>query len=357
MRKLLFLDRDGTLIAEPPDRQVDHLDKLKLLPDVVHALKRLQDAGYGLVMVSNQDGLGTVAYPQAAFDAVQGFLLELLDTQGIRFEAVRICPHLDSVGCECRKPRVGLLLDYLKDLDWDRVASAMVGDRDTDLKLAENLGVRGFKLAGIEGDGLGWTQLAAELLDAPRRATVTRKTRETGISASVDLDAVAPIHVETGIGFFDHMLEQVAKHGGFALQLSCTGDLHIDEHHTVEDCALVLGEALRKALGDLRGVQRFGFVLPMDEARAEVLLDLSGRPFFKFEGAFPRSDVGGLPTELVPHFFRSLSSTLGATLHIRVEGENAHHMVESAFKGTALALRQACRRGTGLDVPSTKGLL
>jgi imidazoleglycerol-phosphate dehydratase/histidinol-phosphatase len=232
-----------------------------------------------------------------------------------------------------------------------------VGDRDTDLKLAENLGIRGFKIAGIEGAGLDWPQLARELLDAPRRASASRATKETVISASVDLDATAPIRIQTGIGFFDHMLEQLAKHGGFALQLTCEGDLHIDEHHTVEDCALVLGEALRRALGDLRGVQRFAFVLPMDEARVEVLLDLSGRPYFKFEGQFPRADVGGLPTELVPHFFRSLSSTLGATLHISVQGENAHHMVESTFKGTALALRRAVRRGGGGDVPSTKGLL
>lgn len=356
MRKLLFLDRDGTLIIEPPDGQVDRLDKLRLLPDVVHALRRLQDGGYGLVMVTNQDGLGTTAYPQAAFDTVQGFLLELFATQGIRFEAVRICPHRKSGGCACRKPQVGLLLDYLRDTSWNRGASALVGDRDTDLRLAQNLGVRGFKLAGIEGTGFGWMNLVTELLDSPRTATVTRHTRETGIMVNVNLDSTTPIHIHTGIGFFDHMLEQLAKHGGFALQLECAGDLHIDEHHTVEDCALALGEALRIALGDLRGMQRFGFSTPMDEARADVVLDLCGRPYFKFNGVFPRPEVGGLPTELVPHFFRSLTSTLGATLHIRVNGENTHHMVEAAFKGTALALRQACRRHGG-DLPSTKGVL
>lgn len=335
---------------------MDRLEKLRLLPDVVHALKRAQDAGYGLVMVSNQDGLGSQSYPQAAFDTVQGFLLELFTDQGIRFEAVRLCPHTADAGCECRKPRVGLLLDYLRDQGWDREASALVGDRTTDMQLAENLGVRGFKLAGIDGAGYDWMECAAALLDARRSAQVKRETRETAVTAQVSLDATGPISVRTGIGFFDHMLEQVAKHGGFALELRCTGDLHVDEHHTVEDCALVLGEALRRALGDLRGVRRFGFVLPMDEARAEVLLDLCGRPYFKFEGMFPRTEVGGLPTELVPHFFRSLASTLGATLHVSVAGENAHHMVEAAFKGTALALRQACRRD-GAEVPSTKGSL
>jgi imidazoleglycerol-phosphate dehydratase/histidinol-phosphatase len=356
VRKLLFVDRDGTLIAEPADRRVDRLDKLKLLPDVVHTLKRIQDAGYNLVMVSNQDGLGSEAYPQSAFDAVQAFLLELFAAQGIRFEAVRICPHRAADGCDCRKPRVGLLLDYLRDQGWSRDASAFAGDRDTDTELAANLGVRGFKLAGIEGRGLDWPAVAAALLDAPRTASVARRTRETDVQVRVNLDAPGPVRVNTGIGFFDHMLEQVAKHGGFALELECRGDLHIDEHHTVEDSALVLGEALRKALGDLRGVQRFAFAVPMDEARADVLLDLCGRAYFKFAADFPRPEVGGMPTELVPHFFRSLASTLGATLHIAISGENTHHMVEAAFKGTALALRQAWRRD-GHAVPSTKGLL
>ena len=356
MRKLLFLDRDGTLIAEPPDRQVDRLDKLKLQSGVVHALKRLRDAGYELVMVSNQDGLGTDLYPRADFETVQAFLLELFAGQGIRFEAVRICPHTTAEACDCRKPRVGLLLDYLRDTGWDRDASAVVGDRDTDMHLAVNLGLRGFKLAGIEGPGLDWQRVAAELLDGARSASLARRTRETEITGRVALDASGPVRIATGIGFFDHMLEQLAKHGGFALELECKGDLEVDEHHTVEDCALVLGGVLRKALGDLRGVQRFAFVLPMDEARAEVLLDLSGRGYCKFDGAFPRTEVGGLPTELVPHFFHSLSTTLGATLHLKVEGDNAHHMVEAAFKGTALALRQACRRA-GSELPSTKGLL
>lgn len=357
MRKLLFLDRDGTLIAEPPDCQVDRLEKLKLLPGVLHALKRLQDAGYGLVMVSNQDGLGSDHYPRIDFETVQAFLRELFAGQGVRFEAERICPHTATDACECRKPRVGLLLDYLSDPSWDRDASALVGDRDTDMQLAAKLGLRGYKLAGIEGPGLDWPRIAAELLDGARSASLARRTRETEITGRVHLDAPGgPVRIATGIGFFDHMLEQLAKHGGFALELECRGDLEVDEHHTVEDCALVLGGALRKALGDLRGVQRFAFVLPMDEARAEVLLDLSGRGYCKFEGAFPRTEVGGLPTELVPHFFHSLSTTLGATLHLKVEGENTHHMVEAAFKGTALALRQACRR-TGSDLPSTKGLL
>jgi len=271
MRKLLYLDRDGTLISEPADHQVDGLEKFKLVPGVMHALKRLQDAGYELVMVSNQDGLGTGRYSRLNFETVQNFLLELFASQGIRFEAVRICPHTASESCECRKPKVGLLLDYLRDTDWSREHSALVGDRDTDMQLAANLGVRGFKLQGIEGQGLDWPRITSDLLDGARSAKLSRRTRETDVTAHINLDAAGPVRIATGIGFFDHMLEQLAKHGGFTLELECKGDLQVDEHHTVEDCALVLGSVLRKALGDLRGVQRLRSYCPWMKRRRKFV--------------------------------------------------------------------------------------
>lgn len=356
MRKLLFVDRDGTLIEEPDDHQVDRLDKVRFKPGVMAGLGRLATAGYELVMVTNQDGLGSSAYPRDAFDAVQAFVLEAFASQGINFIDVRVCPHRQADGCVCRKPATGLLHDYLRDDGWSRAHSAVVGDRAADVALAANLGVRGFRLTGIEGPGADWAGVAAELLDAPRRAAVARRTRETDISVNVDLDAAAPVAVATGVGFLDHMVEQLARHGGFALTLSCRGDLAVDEHHSVEDCALALGDALRSALGDKRGIARYGFVLPMDEARANAALDLSGRPHLSFECAFARNAVGGLPTELVPHFFLSFANALGATLHLAATGDNDHHKVESLFKATGRTLRQAFARD-GDAVPSTKGTL
>ncbi|RYG75570.1 imidazoleglycerol-phosphate dehydratase HisB, partial [bacterium] len=230
----------------------------------------------------------------------------------------------------------------------------VIGDRDTDLEFARNLGIRGLRVRADGADGATWDAVARELL--ARRAVVERNTKETRIRIAVDLDAEGPIHIATGHGFFDHMLEQIARHGGFALDLRCEGDLHVDEHHTVEDCALALGTALKQALGDKRGIQRYGFLLPMDEARAQVAIDLSGRPYAVFEGRFNRSEVGGLATELVPHFFRSLAETLGAAVHVTVSGENTHHMVEACFKGVGRALRMAIRR-EGTELPTTKGVL
>lgn len=356
-RKLLFVDRDGTLIEEPEDFQVDALEKIRLVDGVIPALRRLVDAGYELVLVSNQDGLGTPAYPRAAFEQVQQFLYALFASQGITFVATRICPHVANDQCDCRKPRPGLVMDFLRE-GLDRNQSAVIGDRDTDLELAEALGVQGFRLKGFEGDGLTWSEIARSLLDAPRGARVERRTRETRIVAAVDLDDGGRQEIETGIGFLDHMLESFARHGGFSLQLECLGDLDVDEHHTVEDCALVLGQALNDALGDRRGVERFGFVLPMDESQASASIDLGGRPFLKFAGTFPRESVGGLPTEMVPHFFRSLCETLRMNLHLEVRGDNTHHMVEACFKAVARALRQALLRDVrSTAVPSTKGLL
>ncbi|MGN6283078.1 bifunctional histidinol-phosphatase/imidazoleglycerol-phosphate dehydratase HisB [Frateuria sp.] len=352
-RKLLFVDRDGCLIVEPPDEQIDSFAKLDLLPGMIGALQRCVAAGYELVMVTNQDGLGTASFPEEAFRGPQELLLRILASQGIAFREVLVDRSFPHEGLDTRKPGIGLLRHYLADDSWSRGASAVIGDRESDMQLAANLGVRGFR---VGPQGAGWEEIAHRLLDAPRTASARRRTRETTIEVSVDLDRPAEPRVRTELGFFDHMLEQIGKHGGFALALACAGDTQVDEHHTVEDCALALGQALRQALGDKRGIGRYGFTLPMDEALASAALDLSGRPCFVFDGAFPRERVGDLPTELVPHFFRSLCETLGANLHLSVRGENAHHMVEACFKVVARALRQALRR-EGSELPSTKGAL
>ena len=352
--RIAFVDRDGTLIVEPPDEQIDRLDKLRLAEGVVPALRRLLDAGFELVIVSNQDGLGTDSFPEEDYRIPQEFMLRLFASQGIGFSEIFVCPHRAEDGCDCRKPRTGLVNRFMRERPVDRTASVMIGDRETDLEFAENLGVRGYRVNATLPES--WSGIAREIVDAPRVGRARRKTRETDLSVEVDLDAPAGAEVDTGIGFFDHMLEQLAKHGGFALKLRCAGDLEVDEHHTVEDTALALGAALREALGDRRGISRFAFELPMDEASAKVLLDLSGRPWLRFKGRFARERVGGLPTELVEHFFRSLAEASGATLHIRVRGENTHHMIESCFKGVGRALRQAIAREGG-DIPSTKGVL
>ncbi len=352
--KIAFLDRDGCLIIEPADEQVDRLDKVALVPGVIPALLRLREAGYEFVMVTNQDGLGTAAFPETAFRQVQDFVLALFGSQGIVFSRVFVCPHRPDDGCTCRKPSPGLLGDFLTTVTLDRDRSFVAGDRATDLEFARNIGVQGFRVD--PADPGSWTRIAHTLVDRPRTASVQRQTRETKICASVDLDAETPVSIQTGIGFFDHMLEQIAKHGGFSLTIDCAGDLQVDEHHTVEDVALALGEALRNALGDKRGIDRFGFLLPMDETEAQISLDLSGRAYLVFDGKFPRAEVGQLPTELVPHFFRSVADSLGANLHIAVRGENTHHMVEACFKGFGRTLRQAIAR-TGSSLPSTKGTL
>lgn len=353
MRKILFIDRDGTLIQEPADFQIDALEKFQMVEHAISALLQLKNAGYRFVMVSNQDGLGTVSFPEADFWPSQNLLLQILASQGIVFDDILIDRSFEHEQVQTRKPGIGMLVSYLKDPDvlWEK--SAVIGDRDTDLQLARNLGCRGFRLQ----DSLcAWPDIVAELLATPRTAEIARRTKETDIRVAVNLDAQAPVQITTGIGFFDHMLDQLGTHGGFSLQLSCTGDTHIDEHHTVEDCAIALGQALKRALGDKFGIARYGFSLPMDEAAATVRLDISNRGLFRFEGRFPREAVGTLPTELVPHFFQSLSEAAGLTVHMEVTGENTHHMIEACFKAFARTLRQAIAR-TDTALPSTKGAL
>lgn len=409
---IVFVDRDGTLIEEPADFQIDSYPKLRLVRGVIPAMLKLRDAGYEFVMVTNQDGLGTDSFPRWSFDGPHQLMMQIFESQGIVFREVLIDTSFPAQNLPTRKPGIGLALPLLKDrgIDWER--SAMVGDRETDNGFAANLGIRAFQLRTEQfGGEWDWASIAHALADRPRTARVRRTTRETRIEVAVDLDRVADPKVHTGLGFFDHMLEQIGKHGGFALELRCEGDLHIDEHHTIEDSALALGQALREALGDKRGIGRYGFdpragvggeaveaesesplaplfqrgegdlggaqggngevsdaqsdantpqaqefVLPMDETLARAALDFSGRPYFVFSGSFARERVGDFPTELLPHFFRSLCETAGLNLNLNVEGDNDHHKIEACFKSVARALRQAIAR-QGRELPSTKGVL
>lgn len=351
-KKIIFLDRDGTLIDEPMDQQIDSIAKLYLKKNVIPALLTLKKAGYCFVMITNQDGIGTTSFPQDAFDGPQNLLLHIFNSQGIQFEDVLICPHLANDDCFCRKPKVGLVMKLLKSNQINFDQSYMIGDRETDIEFANNLSIKSI----LYDNDKDWLDIAASIISQPRAAKVQRTTTETDIHVEVNLDQCNDIKVHTGLGFFDHMLMQLAKHGGFNLKLQVKGDLEIDEHHTVEDTALALGKAIRKALSDKLGIHRYGFVLPMDEALTTTAIDLSGRSYFVFEGQFAREKVGEFPTELVSHFFRSFAESLGAAIHIKVHGENTHHMIESIFKCVGRALRQAVYK-QGDDLPSTKGVL
>jgi imidazoleglycerol-phosphate dehydratase / histidinol-phosphatase len=348
--KVLLSSWDGGLIERAASGRVDSPTAVRLARDVVPSLRRFVDAGYACIVVTNQPGLPADGAAAARFAETLAFVSQLFASQGITLADVRICRHAATEGCDCRKPGVGLVNDYVASLDHD--ASLAVGDEESDLGFARNLGIRGFRL---DAD-TRWTDVAHAVLDRPRQASVHRRTKETDVVVEVDLDRSADAVIETGIGFFDHMLEQLGKHGGFALEVRCRGDLEVDEHHTIEDVALALGQALEQALGDKRGIGRYGFVVPMDEAAARAEIDLGGRAYFVFDAAFPRAQVGGMPTELVEHFFRSLSDALSAAIHLHVTGSNTHHMIEACFKSVARALRMAIAR-EGTELPTTKGRL
>ena len=352
MNKVIFVDRDGTLLKEPFDEQIDALDKVEFVPGAISGLKALMGLGYELVMASNQDGLGTPAFPEETFWPAQNFLLKTLEGEGVVFNVFLIDPSFPEDKSPNRKPGIGMFGKYL-DGSYDLSASWVIGDRETDRQLAANLGCR----ALLVGE-LSWAQIAETIRSSARSAVVARKTAETDIYVKVDLDGKGESAVDTGLKFLDHMLTQLVHHGGLALEIRCKGDLEVDEHHTMEDVGIALGEALRKALGDKRGIERYGFALPMDESRAIVLLDFGGRSELVWDVQFTREYVGDVPTEMFHHFFKSLSNAMQANLYIQARGENNHHLAEGIFKAFARSLKQAVRRDVfSYDLPSSKGLL
>ena len=352
MTRAIFVDRDGTIIAEPADEQVDSLEKLSFVPGAISALKALTGLGFELVMVTNQDGLGTAAFPEEDFYPAQNFMLRTLEGEGVVFDDILIDRHFPEDNSPCRKPGTGMFTKYL-DGNYDLSGSYVIGDRDSDMELARNLGAKGLKIGQ-----LSWDEIVRTIRATERSATVERKTAETDIRIRVDLDGKGESSVDSGLKFFDHMLNQLIHHGGLSLELSCKGDLEVDEHHTMEDVGIALGEAIRLALGDKRGINRYGFALPMDESRAIVLLDFGGRSELVWDVVFTREMVGDVPTEMFKHFFKSLCDSLRCNLYIQARGENNHHLIEGVFKAFSRTIRQAAARNVfSYDLPSSKGLL
>ena len=364
-KKALFIDRDGTIIIEPPiTEQVNSLEEMTFLPGVIRNLYFIaKNLDFELVMVTNQDGLGTENYPQEVFDSVQNKMLEILETEGITFSAIHIDKSYPHEGLDTRKPGTGMLTGYM-DGSYDLENSFVIGDRLTDVKLAQNLGSKSILITSELGnseatfEAENWDQIAEFLFAGERKATVARKTKETDINISINLDGNGKANISTGLGFFDHMLEQSAKHGGIDLDIAVKGDLHVDEHHTIEDTAIALGEALYMALGNKRGIERYGYSLPMDDCLCSAVLDFGGRAWLVWDAEFKREKIGEMPTEMFLHFFKSLSDAAKMNLNIKAEGENEHHKIEGIFKALARALKMAIKRDIyKYELPSTKGML
>lgn len=365
MKKLLLIDRDGTIIKEPADEQIDAFEKLVFVEGVFRNLSFIRkNLDFEFVMVSNQDGLGTESFPEETFWPVHNFILQTLKGEGVEFDNILIDRHFPEDNHPCRKPGTGMLTEYIKNSNlnpdckepkYDLAGSYVIGDRETDAQLAENLGCKSLILGK---DGMNWEKIAEQLFAGERIAEITRTTKETDITVRINLDGTGKCDIQTGLGFFDHMLEQIGKHGMTDLYVRCNGDLHVDEHHTIEDTGIVLGECILKALGDKRGIERYGYCLPMDDCLCQVALDFGGRPWLIWDAEFHREKVGEMPTEMFHHFFKSVSDASKMNLNVKAEGTNEHHKIEGIFKAFARAIRMAVKRDIyHFQLPSTKGAL
>lgn len=363
MKKVLFIDRDGTLVKEPPiDYQLDSLEKLEFYPGVFQNLSRIaKELDYLLVMVTNQDGLGTNTFPEETFWPAQNKIIQAFKNEGVQFAEILVDKSFEHENLPTRKPGIGMLTHYIKG-QYDLSESFVIGDRVTDVKLAQNLGAKSIFM-GQENcleatiSTTSWSDIYAFLATQPRTAQLSRNTSETKISVALNLDGSGKSTISTGLGFFDHMLEQISKHGNLDLNIQVSGDLHIDEHHTVEDVAITLGEAFLQALGSKKGIERYGFLLPMDDCLAQVAIDFGGRPWLVWDATFEREKIGDLPTEMFMHFFKSFSDNAKCNLNIKAEGVNEHHKIEAIFKCFAKAIKMAVSKTNNFSIPSTKGTL
>ena len=362
MKKVLFIDRDGTLVIEPPiDYQLDSLEKLTFYPGVFQWLSKITtELDYELVMVTNQDGLGTAAFPEDTFWPAQNKIIEAFENEGITFSKVLIDKSFPEDNAPTRKPKTGLLNAYIYG-EYDLTNSFVIGDRATDIMLADNLNAQGIFIGDSNEAAVlstkKWSDIYSYLKAIPRQATVKRCTKETDITVHINLDGSGHSKLDTGIGFFDHMLEQIAKHGNLNLEVTVKGDLEIDEHHTIEDIGISLGAAFLKALGNKKGIERYGFLLPMDDCLAQIAIDFGGRPWLVWEAEFKREMIGEMPTEMFMHFFKSFSDAAKCNLNIKSEGSNEHHKIEAIFKAFAKALKMAVKKTNNFNIPSTKGTL
>ena len=354
-KKILFIDRDGTLIREPEDEQIDAFEKLRFVDGVFRNLNFIrQHLDFEFVMVSNQDGLGTPAFPEETFWPVHNFILQTLEGEGVTFDDILIDRHFPEDNAPTRKPQTGLVEKYILNPDYDISGSYVIGDRETDRMFAENIGCQ----ALILGEDMTWNRITEILFAGERTAEIRRTTKETDIHVKMNLDGRGSCDISTGLGFFDHMLEQIGKHGMIDLTIHTKGDLHVDEHHIIEDTAIALGECIHKALGDKRGIERYGYSLPMDDCLCSVALDFGGRAWLVYDAEFHREKIGDMPTEMFLHFFKSFSDAAHMNLNIKAEGDNEHHKIEGIFKALARAIKMAVKRDIyKYELPSTKGML
>ena len=362
MKKVLFIDRDGTLIIKPADEQIDSLEKLEFYPKVFQYLSRIaNELEFELVMVTNQDGLGTASFPEETFHPAHEKMLKAFENEGVLFSEILIDRSFPHENLPTRKPGTAMLTHYIKG-DYDLANSFVIGDRETDVQLAENMGSKSIFLTKTSNPKAtlcttDWGEIYRFLKAEPRKTNVSRKTSETDIFVEVNLDGVGKCNISTGLGFFDHLLEQIPKHSGIDLTVEAKGDLHIDEHHTIEDVGIALGDVFLKALGKKKGIERYGFTLPMDDCLVQVVLDFGGRSWLVWEADFKREKVGDMPTEMFMHFFKSFSDSAKCNLNIKAEGENEHHKIEAIFKAFAKAIKMAVKRNENQGIPSTKGVI